>query len=432
MGNHYPLLDQRLDEIRKAESDDLQLNFDRMNGEDIERVAQAIFTAPFLRKVHFMGPVNSAATHLLSEALASRSDIVDFGWTSNKGQDENIAKAINSLENSKGLNTLYVTWSDAGEKTMDAVIKRIEANPDFEHLFASGGTWSQETHDRLAEAVKDKKSLITLNTSTRKLDLDDTKLAEALANNPHPNLLAPIGCHELDVIHLKNDNNAACERVKTAFKRIPEEIDQNTFNATLTPQLLADSAERLPALKSCDAMGATHLAHYTALAETLPQSENPLDISTLFAKNETGFAPIENPLTWREVPDLLAQLESSGKLDNESLSLRTEKGSSLSDMALLHAPAGEVLPVLNRFGIKLKKDALLTEEGQPTELLERLHSRGELSAIFSPTNWTGSTPGELRATVEALPKEMADKLPPLNGLQQILRAAQPSRSGIGR
>lgn len=434
MGNHYPLLDQKLDALRKAESDALEVNFDRMNGEDIERVARGIHSAPFLTKLHFMGRVNSFATHLFAEAVAERTDIKDFGWTSNNGdgQDDKIATVINALENSKELKTIYVTWSDAGDKTADAIIRRIEANPAFENLYASGAAWSQTHHDRLAEAVKDKESLVTLNTSARAHPLDDTKLGEAFTAYPHPNLLVPKGCHAPGVDPLKDKNNAACERAKAQMANIPDDVDQKAFNAAMSPDLLADMVERTPALLNYGAFTQSNLDKFQQLTSSLPVAQDTTKLATLFAADDTGFAPIENPQTWKQHPDLLDKLQGEGALDNAALTLRTDKGSGLMDMAILHRPAGEVLPLFNQHGLKLQQDALLTEDGTPTKLLERLHSRGDIPALFTEENWAGASPHALRSTVEALPEAMRVQVPPLNTLNLSLRAALPTRAGIGR
>lgn len=427
------LLDKKLDELRKAESDELHINLDRIDGENVVRVAEAILTAPHLRKLHFSGgPLNEAAIGLFVQVTSQRSDIESFGWTSNRGQDEGIAQVINALGNSSKVNSIHVTWSEAGDKTMDAVIRRIEANPDFEHLFASGGTWSQATHDRLAEAVKNRPALITLNSSVHRYNPDYTAIGDALVNHPHPNLLTPTGCHLQDVKQLQEKNNAACERAKLEFSSISDSLDQQGFNAAVSAELLADTFARLPALRSYSAMSESNLQKFDELAKNLPILTRNDDISSLFASNSTGFSPIENPRTWQQHPDLMHQLQESGALNNAALHVRTEKGNSLMDIALLHCNAKDVLPIFNKYGLKLQRNALLQENGEPTKLLERLHTRGDLPVLFTEANWVGAHAQELRETVNAMPQEMQSKIPPLNSLQLALRSAQQVSTGIGR
>lgn len=121
---------------------------------------------------------------------------------------------------------------------------------------------------------------------------------------------------------------------------------------------------------------------------------------TLFTPDESGFAPLDNPLLWS---DRTMEDFTSLPLTKELLERRTPKGSSLLDSAFAAFPAEALLEHLHAVGVKVQMKALLAEDGKPSELLARLVDEGLAQRLFTPHNWQGAATEELRKTFEAIP-----------------------------
>lgn len=148
----------------------------------------------------------------------------------------------------------------------------------------------------------------------------------------------------------------------------------------------------------------------------------------LFTAGESGYAPLDNPRNWQE-PDVCRKLLQQMKDVPSLMQRRTDRGSTVFDVAMHRLPAKEIVQDLNRRGKLLRADVLLDEQGKPSRLLQRFMAKEDgIAGLFIESNWLGD-PNGLRQVYHALPE---DKRP--QNYHQLLRqssAGVPAK-GVGR
>lgn len=155
--------------------------------------------------------------------------------------------------------------------------------------------------------------------------------------------------------------------------------------------------------------------------------EGALSHDILFERNERGFCPLDNPVTWRKWPEVVERLKAAGeRLPTKAELLREGKH---GEPYLLKAAKARSLD---------KAVATLNEQGETLGIREWLENR-ELRdyppsvhiarALLSPDNLRYKGTDFLRAEYNALPEKVQQSITNYNTL--LLEAATPGRS-IGR
>ncbi|MBM3616954.1 MAG: hypothetical protein FJX23_00225 [Alphaproteobacteria bacterium] len=454
---HLRSMAEELAPLKDGKSDQLRFN-EAMHRHEFSELVDAIPTLPSLK--HFgmqQADLQEADYRRLADALATRNDLEEIELHKSLMTDDAAVAISNALKNHPNLNKINISYCDLNAKGLEAFTDVIADSPQFRHLAASSNHWNQETLDKLALSLRDKPALAALSLGQRThAPLDETALEQSLLQHPHPNLVTVTGVSSTAIDALVDRNLAARTKVQYFLKGLRE--GQQDYATLSRPDVLTPNYDATGRLQGWDVAKNFNLFDALFLAQTRRDAivdyqkndaafqpvERLLDMMPTIAKGEAvtpqslfeedaqDIAPLHNPRTWQNHPQLLQALAEQKALTPEILTQETRRGDTLLESALRNLPTSTVIDQLAPHGIKLGKQTLLDAEGKPNKVLDIIISKGEQAQLFTYENWVGSSPRELNAVVEALPKELSDNLPPLNGLHQILRAAQPSRTGIGR
>lgn len=168
--------------------------------------------------------------------------------------------------------------------------------------------------------------------------------------------------------------------------------------------------------------GATRETLYAQLP-SLPDGKIMLD--DLFTGDENGFTPLDNPLTWRKHPDLLARLIMQGELDETSLSRQTPKQHTILEYAVGLGDAQTAMKTLRDNGLRLG-GTWLFQNDKLIEMADILVERGAWREAFSAENWHGAPRAELNAMLKALPDNLRNQIP---NRHQLLAQAGATPAG---
>lgn len=432
-------LEQKLQDIAEGRLDSLQLYGDRLTGTDVERIAQLIRHAPHLRYIGVNTGLNEAALSLIADAVSHRSDIEDFSLTNMNISPANAKELASGLSPNRRLQSLKLSWSVSQADVLDPFIDLIADTPRLQKLFLTGGVWDQPRHQRLAEALRDKKDLVTLEFSPSQQEeepaLSYSCFEEALLESPHPNLLF-FNVNPLATLNTLLTNNIAhaskvTEELRPLLYGMQE--DYASLAKHTTPQLVAAAAALTPALITKNAFSSDKGTRYRTFLDGLPTlsrlPESGID-DALFAKDEQNFAPIDNPHTWANHPQLLKRLTEEAPLTRERLDRRNENGLSLLEAAFAYLPAKTVLASLNAAGIRINQNDLFDTKGKPTPLLDILEKKQEVGALLTRGNWQHATQHELNAFLRKFSPETRATF---SGMENVLRyTSRPLQSERGR
>lgn len=436
------VLEQKLEEVAYGRLDSLQINGKHLFGEDLVRVAQVIRHAPHLRSLGINDGLNEAGVNLIAEAVSHRSDIHDFGLTNIRISPGNAQNLAQGLAPNRQLKRLKFSWSVPESTVLDHLTSLVEDLPHLQQLLLSGGVWSQQSHDKLAAALADKKELVILELSPTPDEkakspqfLSDDAFEDALLGQPHPNLMRFGGNTSLPVQKVIHMND---QRRFETQKFIYQELNSN-YDAMcnrITPQRIVAFETLYPALNQNGAFGNGVRDTYRLFLEQLPKLPEPPEGKTLsdalFEADAHGFTPLDNPHTWRNRPNLLAQLAEETPLA-QALQRRSPKGMSVLEAAFAYLPAGQVIGTLNQANVQVQQHELLAAGNKPTPLLDILIGKHEIGALFTQANWSGGKDsGQMMACIRDLPEETRPLLPSLSGLRLQLDAQHHAQAGKGR
>lgn len=140
---------------------------------------------------------------------------------------------------------------------------------------------------------------------------------------------------------------------------------------------------------------------YEGFLQSLPRLDELGDIGKqLFQPAQNGYAPLDNPRIWERPLTWLEVL----KPDADFLSRRTPGGMDFPQAAIHSIGAVEMLKYVQRHGLQLGAKELLSDEGKPLPLLEKLTEGPQvMKLLFSPENWFGKR-DELLKVYHALPE----------------------------
>lgn len=236
----------------------------------------------------------------------------------------------------------------------------------------------------------------------------------------------------------KNIEHHTIKRNKEITDKLLDEIIETPIECLTGAQLRGFDARRFAIGEKIAEAGALGLGKIRAagiqrdlriLLEDLPRFPEQGAGKELFAPAEegfaAGFAPLDNPRLWegKTIEDF-----KTIPLTKDMLEARTAKGSGLLDSAFAGLPAEDVLGHLNAQGVRVQGEHLLTADGKPSELLERLIDDGNAVKLFTPGNWQGAPVGELNRVYDALPDYQREHI----GLQGLKLSLQMPAQGRAR
>lgn len=112
-------------------------------------------------------------------------------------------------------------------------------------------------------------------------------------------------------------------------------------------------------------------------------------------------------------------------LTHEDLVTPNEAGYTVLDNPHTWINFSEIVAQLNKNGTQLQRDILLDENGKPSAFLECAFSLGKASVLFSEANWRGATPQELNRVIKALSPEQKEQVGSLHTLKSTLQSQRP-------
>lgn len=436
MSLHFPTVKEILEAVRSGESDTIKITAG-LNRWELQELIGEIPTLPKLRKLDLWNAsLDGYMVGILADAISQRTDIEELNFNKVPLEEAGVRRLAKAMLPNKGMKKLYFSFCDLEEKEIAPLLESVEKLKGLEGLHLNGNEWSQAMHDRIGDTLAQHRNLAALglmpSTQRPHPNHDDSHFADALLGHPHPNLVTMNGLRAPQINGLLGRNiQLMQENKKTLGMMMSLYEDYAATAKEVTPEQLFHIEGQLAALRHSTSSPNTMIPYETFL-RALPQltKGEPLTLEGLYTRDAEGFTPLENPLTWREHPELLETIAQAGNLDKSDR--RTAKGTSLLQAAFEYLPAQDVLTTLNRHGMRIDKAMLLDSDDAPKPLLETLIRKGEVGACFTPENWRGGSMDELKALVRALPEETRQYLPSLHGVLYQLQISPQTAQPRGR
>ena len=153
-------------------------------------------------------------------------------------------------------------------------------------------------------------------------------------------------------------------------------------------------------------------------------------LDNILKANDAGYCSLDNPRTWLDTPDILKEALDNASVEEKDacLTRETAKGKTLPAYILEVQGVRAVVDTLIERGIQLRSQHLVNADHEPSSLLQAAIEANEVAAFFTPENWKGAHPAELRYVYEALPEEAKSQVANIHGLQcELQREARQSQ-----
>lgn len=434
-------VEELLKPIRDGESDTLRLPNDLHR---VEKMAlfEALPTLKGLKRFHMPSTVWDPGflEDTFIDGLRKCTSLESIDIRQHQFSDQGALKFVQALADIKGLKHLFLNFTELPPPALDALADTVNTLDDLHGLHIDGNAWTQGAFDHLADALKKHHNLSALTmtapsgagSNAKAPKPNDSYFAETLVDAYLPNLVTMHGVFN-DALRQKVDMNTnECNRAKRAIGETKED-PANPYRGKreLTPEEIFTIEGLRPALKHLAPSATGSLADYDAYLQTLPTLENnlPPTAEALFTTADEGLSPLENPLVWRNQPDLLEIIATNGTLQDRQR--RTEKGTSAIEAAFAFLPTDTVLDTLHRHNIRIGLKDLLKPDGSNTPLFDIIDKKGNAGALLSQTNREGMSVREQGRLIQAVRNAKHSQTPDF-ATQLLSRIKTSSLPGRGR
>ena len=394
-------------------------------------------------EANMIGRVGAEA---IASSLEHNTHLHRLSFHQNPIGDEAGATIVRALKNNTTLRTLDLTGCQIGMETIEALAEVLPEQRGLRYIHLGANKLTDEMVKKLLEGAKQNFGLrlidleknwevtssvlpdvldyIDAHRDLVGLNLADTGLTEgnhqcvfqAFVDTPHPSyMLKPLFFGTEAAIELVNQNTSigwTC--INTMDKKL-----NSVFGR-------AEVARRLPGLEylvegAKNPLPTNTLESYHAFIAglPLPPEDAPLTPELVTTPDKDGFTPLDNPLFWARHPNLLSDWAHAGKLTADFMSNPTPQGTTVLEQMAAFAPDGvNPVRVLNDAGIQIALPLMrIARTGNPSELAELLHLRGQFQDVFTLENLEGQPLKELKTTLATLPEPARDLI---TNRQQLL------------
>lgn len=316
---------------------------------------------------------------LLADALVPNTKTRSVSLESCQLTDEQVCVLAEGLKQNSHLVSLNLNANvEIGNAAAKAIADALRQHPKLSTLHLDANQIGDEGAQSLADAIRSNRCLTILNLDSTQITAKGSEaLRDAVIQTRHPNIMAvwldnpPEGLKEY------------CDRNKMKAQSLFGKVTK--FHAQ-PPETWYQFLNREHAMEAVATTNITPALHdFKAFAKTLPVAgSNPTAHS--LQEKQGDYAPIDNPYTWLQFPEILARMHQNGN--------------------------------------RLQAGGLLDEEGKPNALLERAISCESTHALFTEENWRGASKQELKTVLNALPDAVREQIPNRHQLLATLPAAQ--------
>lgn len=399
------LMPEILDIVRNCPNlERLDLSHNGLTAKMMEELADTVTAHPTLSHIRLHeNAIGKGAGEAFARMIRHADNLAILQLSNNELTAEDAAPIGQALANSRPLRQLMLGNNPLGEDGAQCIIQALHQNRGLTN--------------------------IGLQLGTEMSDVEKRHMVHDIIATKHPTLtsISPFAPAGLSFIQSNR------EKATNVAGYLMED------SHTLTLERIGELQDYRPVLEHV-LMGHEYKKHNTdkatairilnRLMDSLPAIPEKPDIASLFAANETGFSPLENPSSWQKPEALFAALEKHKIPINWDLMARqTEHGHHFLEAAFNLAPLHPLMEQLNQRGIRLQAYELLGEKDQPNELLELAVKRGQVNALFHRDNWRGAERGELQRVMHALPKDVVERIPNRHALLASSRTGRTAERG---
>lgn len=155
---------------------------------------------------------------------------------------------------------------------------------------------------------------------------------------------------------------------------------------------------------------------------------NPEEVTkeALFAKNEDGLCPLDNPKTWQRWDELTHALAKRGESITKADLMQTDKdGKTWLERAVECRVFDRVSTSLAAKGDALNMDDFMPDGSSPSPWLQRLGETQQLGQFFTMEVWRGQNVEDMKTLLNTVPEPFRYQVPNQHalvaGLQQSAR-----------
>lgn len=377
--------------VQKGEDPAFRFTYRSMNDEQAQQLAAALKTNRSVSHIDISGNFISE-TGLRSILQAIGPEVV----------------ALNVSENRFG---------KAGAEVLAECLPKL---PHLRHLHVNNCHLDDACAPILANALQQNDTLVSFGIGDNAISKDgEATLAEGIRHSGNKNLL------------YYNGKNADIKAIGAGNHTLADFFMRRILGGDLPDMHLGELDEclrRRHAITHLTANMQSAEKEFNAFFSQLPDIPpgDSLTPDALTAQNGQDFAPLDNPLVWRQIDRLCTRLEQNGApLTLETLLKPNRHGKSfLEDALSLNDPG--ILSTLNQNGIHLQKDRLLDGEGQPSPLFAAAISHGNAHLLFTQSNWQGASVQDMKETFKALPESHQKQVPNWHALCATIGKQQKS------
>lgn len=430
-------IDDMLENLRDGKSESLHLN-GLVDPITFYEILDSIREAPKVEKLRFAASgFDKDDVAQLLEVTALHPELKELELSDAPIDRKGAVQLVNALSSVKNLRSLKLANCKMDDDAMQPIVEWVAKQEGLRSLELRGNDWSQSTHDRLAWAVRNNTSLTRLDLRPESERKDNHAFETALLHKPHPNFFMS-DVKSGPLFKLMGHNHRYMTHTENFIQNKVHGPDRDyaTVAARVKPEYLFNAEAHRDVVEYRQQNRPEYMNAYDAFLAQMPRLPEGAAVSldALLKPDSEGLTPLENPLVWKQHPDLLGKLAAAGELTESTLKRETPRGTSVLEAAFAYRPATETLAALNDKNIRVNQSKLIGEEGEPLKLAELLTMKGEIAALFTSDNWKGAdvdAPAKLR---EAFGKHAQLQTPSLHGLTQQLRLdkRQQNMVGIGR
>lgn len=351
---------------------------------------------------------------IIAQALEGRDELYSVSLSTNALGDEGAKHLAKLLETCPALSELRAEDADIGDEGLLAITAALTDKTELTALHLGNNLCSQQANDALAAALLANGSPNFIETG---MPRPDARVTELCVSN-RKLLDQAEGTLEELYRHVEN---------RYGDVEVENELD------SLVAAEIALIRPRISALRHRGNVDEA-LEEVESMLEDMPvlPEDAPPTLEALTAKGKYGgWCPLDNPLTWEQMPEIATALAAAGTpLTHELLAGKSGTGESFLTVGLAYAPDATI-ESLNLSGLRIGHAELIDSENRmPTRLCKYLTKQGAMGSVFAESNWPAETLPEMRATYNALPDDAKEQVGGFHALAATLaQKAQPQERG---
>lgn len=340
-------------------------------------------------KLGKVGLNGRAGGEALARLIENCPRLEELDISGNNLGDEGMAAVGEALRNHQSLQVLTATHVDISKKGVEQLVKDVEQYPD------------------LCVLKMTDQDIVTKSELARLSGID------ALIGGECKNMVLCAPLNDALVEFCRNNQHKTREAAGH-MEQEPSTLDYDALAAINTrwPAINQMWDHFKPPLDDSNRSLNTMYNDYVAFNNALPRIDENAPAEALFAPNEQGYAPLDNPETWKNPQKVIDMVTAKGQaLTAEFMQRSTPRGVTFEGSAIKAAPLSKLIPALNKAGIQLREDKLLQANGEPTALYAGIIERGDGAQLFTRANMRGCDSQTMRRMASALPEAQRNRAP---------------------